>query len=149
VGLFLDTSVLVPVFLANHPHHAASLALFLTCDPAVAGCSAHSLAEVYATLTRLPAPHRASPEQAVRCIEAIAARLSLISLDAPATLATVRAATSQRIAGGAVYDLLIATCAIQSDADRIYTWNLRHFERLGTEIARRVATPPPTDPPTR
>lgn len=29
VSIFLDTSVLVPAFLVDHPHHAASIALFL------------------------------------------------------------------------------------------------------------------------
>lgn len=138
---FLDTSVLVPVFLADHPHHAASIALFSTCEPETASCAAHSLAEVYSTLTRLPAPHRASPEQAIKCVEKIATRLRLVGLDGSATLAAIQNAASQNIAGGTIYDSLIATCALQSAADRIYSWNMRHFERFGPNVALELAIP--------
>ena len=138
---FLDTSVLVPVFLVDHPHHAASITLFSTCEPANATCSAHSLAEVYSTLTRIPAPHRASPEQAIKCVEKIAAKLRLVSLDGAATLAAIQSAATQNIAGGTIYDSLIATCALQSEADRIYSWNTRHFERFGPNVALRLSAP--------
>jgi predicted nucleic acid-binding protein len=141
VTSFLDTSVLVPVFLADHPHHAASIALFSTCEPATARCAAHSLAEVYSTLTRIPAPYRGSPEQAIKCVEMIAARLGLVGLDGAATLAAIQDAASQNISGGTIYDSLIATCALQPKADRIYTWNTRHFERFGPEVALRLTLP--------
>lgn len=139
---FLDTSVLVPVFLGEHPHHGASIALFSTCEPATASCAAHSLAEVYSTLTRLPAPHRASPAQAIKCVEKIAAHLRLVSLAGDATLDSIRNAASQNIAGGTIYDSLIAACALQSEADRIYSWNTRHFERFGSKVALKLSVPP-------
>ena len=116
--------------------------MFSNCEPGTASCAAHSLAEVYSTLTRLPAPHRASPEQAIKCNENIATRLRLISLDGTATLAALQNAASQNIAGGTIYDSLIATCALQSQADRIYSWNTRHFERFGPIVVLRLATPP-------
>ncbi|MEP7352069.1 MAG: PIN domain-containing protein [Acidobacteriota bacterium] len=142
MSIFLDTSVLVPVFLADHPHHLASLGLFSTCTPETACCAGHSLAEVYSTLTRLPAPHRASPEQAIKCIEEIAKRFRLISLDGPAYVAAIQNAASQNIAGGTVYDALIATCALHSGAAQIYTWNQRHFERFGPDVSLRLMLPP-------
>jgi predicted nucleic acid-binding protein len=43
---FLDTSVLVPVFLADHIHHQASLAIFMKHGSSTGCCGAHSLAEV-------------------------------------------------------------------------------------------------------
>lgn len=140
--IFLDTSVLVPVFLADHPHHAACMELFSKCEPLTACCAAHSVAELYSTLTRIPAPHRASPEQAIQCVEKVAAQLRLVALDGAATLAALRHAASQRIAGGTIYDLLIATCALRSEADRIYTWNTRHFQQFGPNVTSRLATPP-------
>jgi predicted nucleic acid-binding protein len=48
---FFDTPVLVPVFYGNHIHHQASRALFIRFDRSTGCCGAHSLAEVYATLT--------------------------------------------------------------------------------------------------
>ena len=141
MSIFLDTSVLVPVFLGDHLHHAASIALFSTCEPQIASCAVHSLAEVYSTLTRLPAPHRASPDQAIKCVEKIATRFRLISLDGPAYLAASQSAASQNIVGGMTYDFLIATCALHSGADQIYSWNTRHFERFGSSVAVRLTLP--------
>ncbi|MBM3763438.1 MAG: type II toxin-antitoxin system VapC family toxin [Acidobacteria bacterium] len=141
MSFFLDTSVLVPVFVADHPHHAVSIALFAYCTPENASCAAHSLAEVYSTLTRMPPPHRASPAQALKCVETIAERLRLVSLDGFSTRTAIQRAASQGVSGGTSYDSLIATCALQSGAQRIYTWNSRHFEQFGQDVAARLALP--------
>lgn len=139
--VFLDTSALVPVFLADHPHHAASLNLFIGCEPQAASCASHSLAEVYSTLTRLPAPHRASPEQAIKCLQNINDRFRLISLEGATCLSVIQDAAAGGIIGGTIYDALIAACALQAGADRIYTWNLRHFKQLGTDVTSRLVVP--------
>jgi predicted nucleic acid-binding protein len=77
---FFDTSVLVPVFYGDHVHHRASLALFIEFDKSIGCCGAHSLAEVYSTLTRMPGKHRISGEQAMLFIGSIRERLSIIAL---------------------------------------------------------------------
>ena len=141
MSAFLDTSALVPVFLADHPHHPASMRLFVRCDLQTASCASHSLAEVYATLTRIPAPHRASPDQAIKCLREIANRFRLISLEGAGYLSVIQNAAANEIVGGTVYDALIAACALQAGADHIYTWNVRHFERLGPEVASRLLVP--------
>ena len=51
VKAFLDTSVLVATFYADHEHHRPSIDLFLRFRKEEACCAAHSLAEVYVTLT--------------------------------------------------------------------------------------------------
>jgi predicted nucleic acid-binding protein len=139
--LFLDSSVLVPVFLAEHPHHAPSLRLYTRCDPDIAGCASHSLAEVYSTLTRLPLPHRATPDQAIEFLENIHSRFRLVSLEGDDYLASIREAAANRISGGAIYDALIARCAVQADADQIFTWNTRHYQLLGAEVSKRIKSP--------
>ena len=141
--LFLDSSVLVPVFLAEHPHHAPSLRLYTQCDPGIACCASHSLAEVYSTLTRLPLPHRATPGQAIEFLESIHSRFRLVSLDGDNYLTSIREAAANRISGGAIYDALIARCAVQAGADRIFTWNTRHYLSLGAEVSERVKSPVP------
>ena len=65
VQALFDTSVLVPTFLGDHEHHEASLDAFLRFGKRQACCAAHSLAEVYATLTRMPGKYRVSCEQAM------------------------------------------------------------------------------------
>jgi hypothetical protein len=50
-------------------------------------------------------------------------------------------ALSMDICGGAIYDLIVAGCALKAKAQTIYTWNLKHFNRLGPDVASRVKTP--------
>jgi len=38
-------------------------------------------------------------------------------------------------------DMLIARCAVKAGAATLLTWNVRHFVRLGQDIARLVKTP--------
>jgi predicted nucleic acid-binding protein len=56
---FLDTSVLVAAFNTSHRHHQPSFELLRRCGKNRACCGAQGFAEVYATLTGIPAPHRA------------------------------------------------------------------------------------------
>jgi len=138
---FLDTSVLIPVFLEDHQHHQASFALFLTADKARACCAAHTLAEVYSTFTRLPGRNRLSAEQALLFVRTIRERLTIVHLDADEYYASIEEAAGQGIVGGSIYDALLARCALKAKVERIYTWNLAHFERFGPEVARRLRTP--------
>ncbi len=108
---FFDTSVLVPVFYGDHVHHEASFQRFIQCDPSTGFCGAHSLAEVYSTLTRMPGRHRISGEQAMLFINNICERLSLVALDGKEYAEALRAAASLSIVGEGIYDALLAHCA--------------------------------------
>ena len=138
---FVDTSVLVPVFIPGHIHHERSFALFSRAEIKQAGCAAHTLSEVYATVTRIPGKHRASGEQALRFLEAIEERFSPVALDVSEYRATIREAAALGIVGGTAYDALIGACARKAKADVIYSWNMQHFLRLGPEVASRVRLP--------
>ncbi len=141
VQIFPDTPVLVPAFLAALPNHQSSLKLLTLCKPDNAACAAHPLAELYSTLTRLPAPHRATPEQALHCVETVADRFQPISPDGQTYPDAIRLAAPNGISGGTIYDCLIARCAIQCGAEQIFTWNLRHFEQFGPEVISRLTSP--------
>ncbi len=138
---FFDTSVLIPVFLGTHAHHKASLETFVKADRRHSCCGAHSVAEVYSTLTRLPGNHRLSAEQALLFVAAIRERLTLIALDADEYAATIEEAASAGIVGGMIYDLLLARCALKARAEVLYTWNVKHFQQFGPDVARRVRMP--------
>jgi hypothetical protein len=75
-----DTSVLGPVLYGDHFHHRASLERFIQFDKSTGCCGAHSLAEVFSTLTRMPGKHRISGEQAMLFIGSIPQRLSIVAL---------------------------------------------------------------------
>jgi AbrB family looped-hinge helix DNA binding protein len=138
---FLDTSVLVPVFYADHAHHQASLALFVRLSASTGCCGAHSLAEVYATLTRMPGKHRISGEQAMLFIGSIRERLMIVPLDGDDYAQALKSAAALGIVGGNIYDALLAHCAIKAKAESIYSWNTRHFAHCGPQVVKRLRTP--------
>jgi predicted nucleic acid-binding protein len=140
VKWFFDTSVLIPVFMEDHEHHEASLAAFVAADKKQACCAAHSLAELYSVLTRLPG-NRLSGEQVLLFLEAIEEHLTLITLDSREYYSAIREAAVAGIVGGMLYDALLARCARKAAAEVIYTWNLQHFRRLGPQVAKRIQTP--------
>jgi len=142
VRWFFDSSVLIPALLPDHQHHARSFAAFAAASPRNAGCAAHSLAEVYATLTRYPGKQRLSGEYAALLVQEIEHRLTLVWLDGDDYRAAVRQIARMGIVGGAVYDGLVATCALKAGAEHLYTWNARHFNLLGAEIQKLVTMPP-------
>jgi predicted nucleic acid-binding protein len=138
---FFDTSVLVPVFYGDHIHHKASLDLFIKFDKATGYCGAHSLAEVYSTLTRMPGKHRVSAEQAMLFVGSIRERLTIIALDGDEYAEALQALSALGIVGGGIYDAMLAHCAIKAQAETIYSWNGRHYTQCGTEVTRRLRTP--------
>lgn len=110
--LAVDTSVVVPALLASHAQHEP-------CRVAAAGAAipAHVLVEAYSVLTRLPTPHRLSPEVA----DSLLARWfpSESVLIAPAALQRT-VPTRLRTAGvaaGAVFDGLVGLTAAAHDLE--------------------------------
>jgi predicted nucleic acid-binding protein len=138
---FLDTSVLVPVFYGDHIHHNPSLELFLRIDKTTGCCGAHSLAEVFSVLTRMPGKHRISGEQAMLFITSLRERLSIIALNGKEYGDALEEAAARGILGGSIYDAMLAHCAIKARAEHIYTWNHRHYAQCGPEVARRLQAP--------
>jgi predicted nucleic acid-binding protein len=138
---FFDTSVLIPVFIEDHEHHERSLKVFVEADKKRDCCAAHSLAEVYATMTRLPGRHRLSGEQVLLFLENVRERLALITLSVDEYHATIKEAAERGVIGGTIYDALIARCALKAKVDAVYTWNTRHFEQFGPAIAERLRMP--------
>src|SRR5450759_1323788 len=114
---FFDTSVLVPVFYGDHIHHQASLGLFVQFDKSTGCCGAHSLAEVYSTLTRMPGKHRISGEQAMLFIGSIRERLSIIALSGDEYADALEASVARGIVAGGIYDAMLAHCAIKAGAE--------------------------------
>jgi predicted nucleic acid-binding protein len=138
---FFDTSVLFASFLDGHEHYERSFAVLANADRKNACCAAHSLAELYSTLTRLPGKFSLSVEQALASLDSVAERMELISLDAPEYRHAIREAAGEGVVGGTIYDALLGRCALKARATKIYTWNVGHFRMLGADIAARVRTP--------
>lgn len=139
--VFFDTSVLVAASVEAHEHHARSLAVFSGADRRTACCAAHSLVELYSTLTRLPGKIRLRAEDAVLVVDSVEERLEIVSLDAREYRRAIRSAATSGIVGGTIYDALLGWCALKAGATRIYTWDISDFQRLGGEIASKVQKP--------
>jgi len=140
VKVFFDTSVLIAASLLQHEHHGPSAAAYLKADKKNASCATHTLAEVFASLTRMGA-QRMGGDQALVFLAQIRERLTIITLDEEDYYSAIAFAAAEGIAGGTIYDTLLAKCALKANAKIIYTWDVDHFRRLGPEVARRVRTP--------
>ena len=138
---FFDTSALVAAFWGDHVHHAPSLRAFATASQTDSACAAHSLAEVYAVLTRLPLKPPIGSDQALLFLQEIRDRLRIVSLDAGDYADTIWSAAGRGVKGGRIYDALILACAFRSGAEVIYTWNVKEFRALAPELADRIRTP--------
>jgi predicted nucleic acid-binding protein len=138
---FLDTSVLVATFYGEHEHHDRSIRVFLGQEKSTGCTAAHCLAETYSVVTAMPGKDRASPHEAVLFLNDVRERLTLVALDETEYFAVLESAAADGVAGGATYDALIARCALKADAQIIYTWNTRHFARLGERVASRLKQP--------
>lgn len=138
---FLDTSVLVPVFYGDHQHHDVSLNVLLQFDRKQACRGVHSLAEVSSALTRMPGRHRISGEQAMLFLNTIRERLTIITLDEEDYFQGIEEASVGGVVGGTIYDAILARCAIKAAAEKIFTWNVRHYQMLGADVVRRICTP--------
>jgi len=138
---FFDTSVLVATFYGEHSHHEASFTLFLRHKKQTACTAAHCLAEVYSVLTGMRGKDRASPDEAMLFLADVRDRLSIVALDEEEYFKLLESASANRMAGGAIYDAILARCALKAGAETIYTWNVKHFSRLGADVTPRVKTP--------
>jgi predicted nucleic acid-binding protein len=141
IAAFLDTSVLIAASDAADPRHQSSRSLLAAATPATAACAAHTLAEVYAVLSRLPGGKKVRPEIAGLLVEQIAARLTVVPLSAEDYTATLRETSRMGLSGGIVFDALLLACARKVSAERIYTWNLRHFVQVAPDLADRIVAP--------
>lgn len=109
--LALDTSVAVPLLVRTHSAHDAVVRWW---DRRPAALCGHALAETYAVLTRLPGDLRVAPEDAAGLLDERFAPPLLLSQETTASLPRLLAHGG--IAGGAVYDALVALAAVEHDA---------------------------------
>ncbi len=141
VDWFFDTSVLLTAHDGTRPGHAESLRLMRRANRGNCACAAHSLAEFYSVLSRLPGGRRQRPDFAGALVEDIASRMRIVALSAEEYAETIRTSARLRIAGGTIYDALLVACARKVNAERIYTWNQRHFKLVAPDLADRIVTP--------
>ena len=102
----IDTSVAVPLLVRSHHDHAAVVRWWGGQEVALSG---HALAETYSVLTRLPGDARLAPADAARLLKARFS--SALMLSSSRTRKLPDTLSRLGIAGGAVYDALVALAA--------------------------------------
>lgn len=130
-ALGVDTSVAVPLLVRTHAAHAAVVRWWNGREVALSG---HALAETYSVLTRLPGDLRLAPADAARLIaDRFAEPLTL----RPEAFRRVPDELSRLgIAGGAVYDALVALAAVEHGAS-LATRDARAkstYETVGVQV---------------
>jgi len=133
VNIFFDTSVLVADSEQSHPHYAQARPALLRVaagrDTGFMGL--HSIAEVFAALTRLPIQPRIHPVEAARIVtENILPHFEVVSLGKKEYLEALNSLASGGWIGAKIYDALLLRCAARCSAERIYTFNLGDFRQL-------------------
>ncbi len=141
VTALLDTSVFIAAFWGDHPDHAASVRLYKSLSKEQGFCAAHSLAEVFSIMTRLPVKPAIPPEQALLFVSDIYDRFNIVALDANDYFRTIRTLAERGLGRSLVYDALIARSALKSKADALFTWDVADFQRIAPELAGRIRTP--------
>ena len=142
--VLFDTSVLVAALTQSHAHHDRSLPWLQRGQSGdiaflVVG---HTLAELYSVLTTLPVRPRLSPSVAWRLVhENVEAAAEIVTLTDDDYLATIERLAQRGMAGGIIYDALIARAAEKAGAERLLTWNEAHFRRAWPEGESIIGSP--------
>lgn len=142
--IFCDTSVLVAGSVRHHPHFSRARPILEAAKNKKGEffISSHSIAELYSVFTNLPLQPKIVPSEAKAIIDTnILPYFKCINVTAKMYEEAVRCCVQQGVAGGVIYDALLLCCARASKADRIYTFNVRDFQRLMPELAMHISAP--------
>ncbi len=139
--LLFDTSTLIAALLRPHDvHHLAHPWL----DQVLAGADtgvicAHSLAELYSTLTRMPLQPKITATDALDLIrENVLGSFEIVGLSPADYMAILEDLHQRNLVGGVTYDALIMYAAIKAGVDKVITVNGRDFLRLFPQFSGEV-----------
>jgi len=145
VDIFFDTTVLVAASEQSHPHHtqARSALLRVAAGRDKGFMGQHSIAEVFAALTRLPVQPRIHPVEAARIVtENILPHFEVVSLGKRDYLEAMNTMVSGGWSGAKIYDALLLRCAARCAVERIYTFNLGDFRQLAPAgLQEKICSP--------
>ena len=145
MAAFFDTTVLVAASESSHPHfEPASAIVKRVATGRVKGViCAHSIAETYSSLTRLPVTPRIQPDQAARILhENILPHFTAVPLEHGDYLNALNIVTAGGWPGAKIYEALLLQCAGRQQIKRIYTFNLSDFRKLAPPAVRELVCAP-------
>jgi predicted nucleic acid-binding protein len=141
--VLFDTNILVSAAFEVHPSHAISLPWIqkVRNQNILGYISTHSIAELYAVMTRLPLARPLSPQQVHDAIANNLKAFHPVDLESSDYLEVLKNVSQLNITGGGIYDAIIAQAALKANVDILLTLNSKHFTRLGENIAKLVRDP--------
>ncbi len=142
--ILADTSLLVAAMVDSHPAHQRALPWLQRAKRAEISLfvAAHTLADLYAVLTRLPISPRISPDLARRLVRNnVESLATVVALDAADYRTVLDELTEQGLCGGVVYDALAVQAARKVGVDQILTLNEADFRRVWSNAGDRIASP--------
>jgi predicted nucleic acid-binding protein len=143
VKVLFDTNVLIGAFLPEHKSHADCVVWLerAQLDEIAGYVGTHSLAELYSNLTKLPLKQKITPALAQGLITTNLQTFVKVSLDVADYMTAIEVVTRYGLVSGAVFDAVIAQAGLKVGVDRILTFNVRDFERLGDEVRGLIQVP--------
>jgi predicted nucleic acid-binding protein len=144
VKIYFDTTVLVASCVEGHPHYNQAITALrdVHAKKTEAFTSAHGLAESFSVLTRTPFIPPIFPNVAWQFLSAnILSAFEIVTLSAKEYQDAIQHCSQNGWAGGRVYDMLHLYTAKKGACERIYTFNLRHFQELAPELRDLIASP--------
>lgn len=139
--VFLDSSCLIAAFHSQHAKHKDCLHLVREIHgrKRQGFLAAHSLAEVFSVLTRLPGRNRVPPDMAAQLLESnIVDIFKIIALTGPEYIACIKRFSNSQLGGGLIYDGLILAAAEKAKVDSVYTLNARHFTLIPSTLSAKI-----------
>ena len=111
--VLFDTNIFVAAMIESHPNHPISLPWIKQArSKEITGyISTHSIAELYAVITRLPLINSINPKQAQEIIINNLKTFNTIDLGSDDYLAVLKNVSQLNIVGGGIYDAIIAQAA--------------------------------------
>ena len=133
---YFDTSVIVAAAIEGHERNGITLAVLeeLARDRHHGVVSAHTIAELYSVVTKLPSPLGLSPAQAKAVVESlILNRMEIITLTRSDYEIAMKRCSEANWISGRIYDAIHIQCALKAQCERIYTLDARDFRVLCPE----------------
>jgi predicted nucleic acid-binding protein len=141
---YFDTTIFVAASVEDHPHHNQAFAALLLAQSGKMKnyISGHGLSEAYSVLTRTPFRPTVYPAEAWKILqESVLPYFQLVTITPQMYIETIRDCADKGWIGGRVHDALHLRCAREADCQRIYTFNVRHFQQLAPDLAQRIGAP--------
>ena len=102
----------------------------------------HSIAELFAALTRLPVRPRIHPVEASRIVtENVLTHFEVVPLGKQDYLEVLSGIATGGWTGAPIYDALLLRCAAKCPVQRIYTFNLGDFKQLAPDLDAKICAP--------